>query len=77
MEVQKLQKQLNSKNYTEVYRENEMMKMELKSMLILNEENADLKEDLERLQKMSYDDRVKEVGLENLKLSRRNGELLI
>jgi hypothetical protein len=49
------------------------MKRELKSMAIMVEENKDLKEDLERLQKMSYDDRVKEVGEENAKLRKRNG----
>jgi hypothetical protein len=54
-----------------------MMKRELKSMGILLEENKDLKEDLDRMQKMSYDDRVKEVGEENARLRKRNGQLLI
>ena len=46
-------------------------------MVILLEENKDLKEDLDRMQKMSYDDRVKEVGEENARLRKRNGQLLI
>jgi uncharacterized protein YciI len=53
------------------------MKRELKSMAIVMEESKDLKEDLERLQKMSYDERVKEAGEENAKLRKRNGQLLI
>lgn len=45
-------------------------------MQVLLDENNDLKDDLERMRKMSYDDRVKEVGEENARLRRRNGELL-
>jgi cell shape-determining protein MreC len=71
--VDKLTLQLNVKHYKEVYADNDLMKRELKSMAIMVEENKDLKEDLERLQKMSYDDRVKEVGEENAKLRKRNG----
>ena len=41
------------------------MTKELYNMEILLDENKTLKEDVERLRQMSYDDRVKEVGLEN------------
>jgi hypothetical protein len=53
------------------------MKRELKSMAILVDENQDLREELERLRAMSYEDRVREIGGENQTLRRRNGELLI
>jgi hypothetical protein len=75
--VKKLRKQLEAKNYEDVYKENELLKKEVKSMYILLDENNDLREELERLRQMSYDDRVKESGEENQKLRRRNGELLI
>lgn len=45
-------------------------------MNVLLDENTMLKEDLDRMRLMSYDDRVKEVGDENARLRRRNGELL-
>jgi cell shape-determining protein MreC len=77
VEVKKLRKQLEAKNYDEVYKENELLKKEVKSMYILLDENNDLREELERLRQMSYNDRVKESGEENQKLRRRNGELLI
>lgn len=70
-------RQLEKSNYDEVYLENERMTKELYNMEILLDENQTLKEDVERLRQMSYDDRVKEVGLENQQLRRRNGELLI
>lgn len=44
-----MRKQLDTKNYDEVYKENEMLKKELKSMHILLDENNDLREELERL----------------------------
>lgn len=75
--VDKLTSQLNAKNYKEVYAENELMKRELKSMHILMDENNDLKQDLERLRKMPYDERVAKVGEENARLRHRNGELLV
>lgn len=53
------------------------MKRELKTMEMLQEENQDLREEVARLKAMSYEDRVKEIGDENQKLRRRNGELLI
>lgn len=46
-------------------------------MDILLVENQELKEDLDRMRRMPYDDRVKEVGQENAHLRQRNGELLI
>ena len=47
--MRKQKKQLDAKNYDEVYKENDLMKKELKSMQILLEENKDLREELERL----------------------------
>ena len=46
-------------------------------MEILADENADLKEELERVKKLTYEDRMAEMADENAKLRRRNGELLI
>lgn len=53
------------------------MKMELKNMYLLMEENKDLKEDLERLKSLTYEDRMKQILEENQQIRRRNGELLI
>jgi hypothetical protein len=53
------------------------MKLELKNMYIIMEENKDLKEDLERLKSTTYEDRMKQMHEENQLLRRRNGELLI
>jgi hypothetical protein len=53
------------------------MKRELKSMQILQDENEDLRDEVARLKSMSYEDRVKEIGVENQRLRKRNGELLI
>ena len=53
------------------------MKKELKSMQILIDENQDLRDELERIRSMSYEDRVSKIGDENQRLRRRNGELLI
>ena len=53
------------------------MKRERKSMQILQDENEDLREEVARLKAMSYEERVKEIGEENHRLRRRNGELLI
>jgi predicted nuclease with TOPRIM domain len=46
-------------------------------MYIIQEENKDLREDLERLKKLSYDDKIKEMAEENLVLRKRNGDLLM
>ena len=51
--------------------------MEIKNMYAIQEENKDLKEDLERLKSMTYEDRMKEAMEENKRLRRRNGELII
>lgn len=52
------------------------MKMELKNMYIIQEENADLKEDLERLKSLTYEDRMRDVMDENKRIKERNGQLL-
>ena len=49
----------------------------LENMNILIEENKDLREDLDRLKKLSYDDKIKEMHEENKNLRKRNGFLLI
>lgn len=46
MENNQLKTQLIEKNMTEVYRENKMLKLEIKNMYLLLEENKDLKEQL-------------------------------
>lgn len=51
--------------------------MQLKNMDILQEENKDLREDLDRLKKLSYDEKIKEMHEENKNLKKRNGFLLI
>ena len=66
-----------AKNYEDTYKENKMLNMELKNMYILQEENKDLREDLERLKAISYDQKVKEMTQENQTLRKRNGMLLI
>jgi hypothetical protein len=46
IENNQLKTQLIEKNMTEVYRENKMLKLEIKNMYLLLEENKDLKEQL-------------------------------
>ena len=46
-------------------------------MYAIQEENKDLREDLDRLKSMTYEDRMKEAMEENKRLRRRNGELII
>lgn len=60
-----------------MYRDNEMLKLEIKNMYAIQEENKDLRDDLERLKSMTYEDRMKEAMEENKRLKRRNGELII
>lgn len=60
-----LKKKLEKKNYERVYKENQILNLELKNMYILQEENKDLRDDLQRLQKLSYEDKVKEMAAEN------------
>ena len=77
MENSDLRKKLEKKNYDQVYKENTRLNMELKSMYIVMEENKDLKEDLDRLKNISYDQKVKNINQENADLRQRNGYLLI
>ena len=72
-----LREKLEKKKYEEVYRENEMLRLELKNMYAISEENKDLREDLDRMKSMTYEDRMKEAMDENKRLRRRNGELII
>lgn len=46
-------------------------------MYVLLEENKDMKDELECLRAMPYEDRIRETGEENKTLRIRNGELLI
>ena len=72
-----LRYKLEERHFDEVYRENDMLKLELKNMYIIQEENNDLREDLQRQKSLTYEDRMKEVIEENARLKRRNGELII
>jgi cell shape-determining protein MreC len=60
-----MQKQMRQDNIDSTYKENDMLKKELKNMEILLEENDDLREDVERLKAFSFDERFKMVGDEN------------
>ena len=68
---------LNKKRYDEVYKENDRLRMEINNMYAIQEENKDLKEDLERLKTLTYEERMKDAIEENQRLRRRNGELII
>ena len=46
-------------------------------MYIIMEENKDLKEDLNRVNNISYDQKIKDMNQENQELKKRNGYLLI
>ena len=46
-------------------------------MYVLQEENKDLREDLDRVKAISYDQKIKEMASENTELRKRNGHLLI
>lgn len=65
VENEELKSKLQKKKYDETYRENQMLKLELKNMYILQEENRDLREDLERLKSLTYEDRMKDLVAEN------------
>lgn len=56
---------MHEKNYADTYKENEMMKMELKNMYMLVEENKELKEELDHQKNLTYEDRMKEMAKEN------------
>ena len=53
------------------------MRLELKNMYILQEENKDLRTELKAYSSISYDERMKKLVEENERLKRRNGELLL
>lgn len=53
-----------------------MLKLELKNMYILEEENKDLREELEQLKSLTYEARMKDLVEENKNLRKRNGMLL-
>jgi len=72
-----LSQKLNKKRYDEVYRDNEILKLEIKNMYAIQDENKDLREDLERLNSLTYEDRMRDTIEENKRLRRRNGELII
>jgi hypothetical protein len=71
-----LKRHLDHKKYTEVYRENEQQKLELKNMYILQEENKDLRTELESHKKAGLTDAQKMLKDENEKVKFRNGRLL-
>ena len=54
-----------------------MLKLQLKSLNAMVEENRDLKEELQKVRDMPYDLRVKEVSRDNERLRKRTGELLV
>lgn len=60
-----LRVKLHEKNYEDTYKENEMMKMELKNMYMLVEENKELKAELDHQKNLTYEDRMKEMAKEN------------
>tara|TARA_B110000305_G_C19290919_1_gene564136 strand:- start:689 stop:973 length:285 start_codon:yes stop_codon:yes gene_type:complete len=72
-----LNRKLQKSNYDQVYKENKMLQMEVRNMYTLQEENVDLREDLNRTKAISYDTKIKEMTEENQNLRRRNGQLLI
>ena len=50
---------LQQRHFDHVYKENERLKMELKNMYILEEENKDLREELEQLKSLTYEEKVR------------------
>jgi cell shape-determining protein MreC len=59
VENKKLKLQLNEQNYNFTYRDNQIMKIELSNMYILQEENKDLKEELGVYKSITHDERMK------------------
>ncbi len=57
--------QLTKSHQDQIFSENEMLKLQLKSMDAMVDENYDLKDELERLRGMTDDDRTKEIAEEN------------
>ena len=72
-----MKSKLQKERYDRTYRENELMRLELKNMYILQEENKDLRTELKAYSSISYDERMKKLVEENERLKRRNGELLL
>jgi hypothetical protein len=64
---------MHKNHYDKVYKENQMLQLELKNMYILQEENKDLREDLENLKSLTYEARMKNMAQENEDLKKRNG----
>jgi hypothetical protein len=46
-------------------------------MYILEEENKDLREELQQLKSLTYEDKVRQLVEENAQIKKRNGMLLI
>lgn len=68
-ENEKLKLRLNEKNYNFTYRENQIMKIELQNMYILQEENKDLKEELGVYKSITHDERMKVLKEDNERYS--------
>jgi hypothetical protein len=68
---------VEKKHFDQVYRDNDRLTAELKNMYMIQEENKDLREDLERLKSLTYEDRMKEMHEDNFQIRKRNGQLLI
>ena len=64
-ELSRIHKQMRQENVDQVYKDNDILKKELKNMEILLDENDDLREEVDRLKSMSFDSRYKIVGDEN------------
>jgi hypothetical protein len=71
-----LKLRLNEQNYTYTYKENQIMKAELRNMYILQEENKDLKEELQIYKSITHDERMKVLKEENESMKIRIGQLL-
>jgi len=76
-DVSRMNRQMQAQNLEEVYKDNDLLRKELKNMDILLDENNDLREEVDRMKKMSFDERYSHLGDENAGLRRRNGQLLI
>lgn len=75
-ENRELKYQLKERNYDSTYRENKMLKAELQNMFILEDENKDLKEELQRYKSITHDERMKSFKEENESMKVRIGQLL-
>jgi len=77
VENQTLRQRLQKEHYEKTYRENERMEKELQNMYLIQGENDDLKEEVERLKWIDADEKSRQLEEENKRLRARNGELLI